>query len=398
MRRVSIIFFAQTTLIGLSVLSISASSAEQPKSESAPPAPLINTPAPPKDAKVNGVPPRQLEIYTFLKLLAKTERIFVAEVGSERDGFVSLKISKYIKNPAVKDIHPDLAKRAADRLAKEIAGTQKEDVLPAISEIAPLRLAVTMGFKLPAQGTTAIFFVWDRVVDSEKGEITYRADHPQNIYDIELLPQVQSGVDFPRAISERRFLREWDKNMAILTARFAADLALKKSPSGNSDKGLSVRAHKTVLSVRNDNSFLMTGILENSESREQSIYDGPAGAWGVRLRKKDAPADSGWVLRLPAKDNIVSVDATLLEMLDITDFSTVFGRKSLSKELLFEADSFPVLRTLDGDYVLNVFYSSKRDGKDILEDKTAWTGTVISPDVILKFGQSIEPAKKDSEK
>jgi len=76
----------------------------------------------------------------------------------------------------------------------------------------------------------------------------------------------------------------------------------------------------------------------------------------------------------------------VLEITDVTDFSTLKDGGMFSKELFFDAAQFPQLKSLSGEYVLNVFYASQRDGGDSLE-KAAWTGTVMSLDVTLKFEQ-----------
>src|SRR4051812_42165413 len=138
-------------------------------------------PAVPDAPKTAPAAPPPLEIYNFSELLAKADRIVLAEVGAEADGFITLINPQYLKAPKrdPKQVDPDMLKRAADLLADE-----KAKVAPAAPKgPQPLRIAVAKGQKLPQAGTQSIFFLWDKLPDSEKGELTYKAAHPQNVYD-----------------------------------------------------------------------------------------------------------------------------------------------------------------------------------------------------------------------
>jgi len=336
-----------------------------------------------------------LAFYTFAELLAKAERIVIAEVGPEQDGASVLLVRETLKAPEndPKAVEPELMKRAAELLAND------KLELPPLKPPASLR-AKAENLRLPAEGTQAIFFLWDKLPGDAKPGPAYRVAHPQCVYEIELLEQVRAGVARPRSVADGRYLREWDKQMAARARQRQANEALLKMKGGDPVMGLRVRALRPTLSLRGDNSFAITVRVENTRSREQLIYDGPGGGYGVLIRPKNA---SGDMTRFPAvrEVGIVSpearglalrqasgssgTDSTVLNLADETDFTSVRGDSFVPKELFFDAKEFPALRRLEGAFTVAVFFSTEQDGRGLELAGPVWTGVMVSEEVPLQF-------------
>jgi hypothetical protein len=331
-------------------------------------------------AEIKNDPSRGISFYNLFDLVGKADLIMVAEIGATADGVTSLAVHQSLKTPRkdARNVDPEVLKRAADLLADD-----KLD-LPPLAAKAPgaVKVTVERGMKLPPQGTQALFFLWEK----GEGGLGYRVGHPQCIYDAELLPQVKGAIDQPRSAADGRFLRDWDRQMAERTRQRAADQAFLRAKSGNVEMGMQIKATRPALALRGDNSFSVSAVLENTFPREQSVYDGPAGGYGVRLRPKGAEPEAGMILRVTLTNVVAGMDNSVLDITDATDFTSLSGNSTMSKELYLDAKLFPVLKTLNGEYILSVFFTTQQDGKGVLE-KTAWTGTLISEEIPLKFEQ-----------
>jgi hypothetical protein len=322
------------------------------------------------------------EIYTFAELLAKAERIVAADVGATKDGVASLVVRETIKAPenAPKYVSPERLKRAADMLADE---NLKLPALPA-DDKPPLMLRVHFqSVTAPREGTQAVFFLWERENAQGAGQTVYRIGHPQNVYDLEVLPVVKAGYGRPRSIADGRYLREWDRQAAERRRLSATGGQLLKAKGGETVMGLRLVARRPILSLRGNNSFGVTAVLENTRSRAQAVYDGPGGGYGVLLRPKDGSETEPVVLKQSTK--ALGADTAVLNIADLTDFATISAEGSVAKELFFDAQENPVLTTLSGDYKLAIFYCSSQDGKGLDVGSPVWTGTIISEEVPVHF-------------
>lgn len=325
-------------------------------------------------------PPQPQVFYNFAELLAKAERIVVAEIGPRQDGANILLVRETIKAPEndPKYIGPEKLKRAAELLAND-----KLD-LPPLK--VPERLRVTSAhLRLPPEGTPAIFFLWDPQPRGPQGEPAYLVAHPQCLYELELLAQVKAGAARPRSVADGRYLREWDKEMAARTRQHEAEEALLKMKGGDPVMGLRLSALRPKLSLRRDNSFSVLARVDNTRARSQLIYDGPARGYGVLLRKKGAAGEAGAALILRQTTRNSGTDSAVLNLADENDFTAVKGESFLAKELFFDAKDFPVLRGLEGQYNLAVFFSTAQDGKGLNLDGPVWNGTMVSEEVPLQF-------------
>ena len=335
----------------------------------------------------------RLEFYNQSELTAKAERIVVADIGAPGEESVELKVHQTLKAPeiAAKYVDPDRMKRAADLLEQP----EKANLPPLAPARAPVALKVTVDkkMKLPPQGTQAIFFLWERM--GKLGETTYRVSHPQCIYDVDLLTQVQAGLNRPRALSDGRYLREWDRQMAERVRGRDADKALLKAKGGETVMALRLRAARPALSLRGDGSFSVTALVENTRGREQAIYDGPAGGYGARLWRKGSEPSTGVVLRVTMKGLVAGMDNSILGITDPTDFAAVPASSSMSKELFFDAKTFPVLKHFTGEYMLSVFFTTAQDGAGLALDGPAWSGTMISEEAPLRFGDPAAEQKAE---
>ena len=326
-----------------------------------------------------GAARKRLEIYNFAALVSKADRIVVADVGPSKDGAFALVVRETLKAPETDSKSVDAArlKRAADLLANDKLN------LPPLAKAPPQNLTVVPeNLKLPGEGTQAIFFLWDSMGDGK-----YRLAHPQCIYDLELLPQVRVGAARPRSVADGRFLRDWDKQMAEkIRQRDAEDELLKMKP-GEEVLGLRLSMIRPALSLRGNNSFSLTAQIENTRSRDQSIYDGPAGGFGVILRPKNGGDDARpIVLRQSTKD--IGADNAVLNIADMTDFSIVRPKVAITRELFFDGQEIPALRQLQGEYIVRLFFIAQQDGRGLDLDAPAWTGSLVSEDKVLKFGTS----------
>ncbi|MCY3023374.1 MAG: hypothetical protein NTW87_30715 [Planctomycetota bacterium] len=329
--------------------------------------------------------PQALPVYTFAELLAKAERIVVADVGQTKDGVATLVVRETLKAPEndAKYMEPERLKRAADLLSND-----KLDLppLPPRPQAPASVRAVIEGARLPPEGTQAIFFLWDKVGGASGQEQAYRVAHPQCLYDMEVVAQVRAAIARPRSVADGRYLREWDRDMAARARARQANEALLKAKGGDVVMGLRIVAAGPMLSLRGDNSFSVTARIENTRSREQAIYDGPMGGYGVLLRPKGAQPGAGIVLHKPV--STLGADTAVLGIADLIDFATVKGSGVLTKELFFDAKECPVLRGLEGEHTVSAFFSTTQDGRGLDLGAPVWTGTLVSEEVPLQFQKS----------
>lgn len=338
------------------------------------------------EARTERPRPQPLAFYTFAELLDKAERIVLAEVGPAQEGRSVLLVRETLKAPEndAKYLETERLKRAA-----ELLGNDKLDPSP---PKLPARIkAVAEDLRLPPEGTQAVFFLWERAAGEGQTEPAYRLAHPQCIYDSELLPQVRAGVGRPRSVADGRYLREWDKQMAARARQRQANEGLLKMQGGETVRGLRLRALRPALSLRRDNSFSVTARVENARGRDQLLYNGPGGGYGVLLRPKNGEAGAGVVLRQTAGS--MGADSAVLNLPDITDFATVQGEAFLAKELFFDAKEHLALRGLDGEYTVAVFLSSEQDGRGLELTAPVWTGTLVSEEAPLRFVAQPKPAR-----
>jgi hypothetical protein len=321
---------------------------------------------------------KRLEIYNFASLVTKADRIVVADVGTSKDGVVALVVRETLKAPETdaKSVDAARLKRAADLLANEKLN------LPPLPKAPQNLTVVPENLKLPGEGTQAIFFLWDSM-----GEGKYRLAHPQCIYDLELLPQVRVGAARPRSVADGRFLRDWDKQMAEKLRQRDSEDELVKMKGGEEIQGLKLTMLRPALSLRGNNSFSVTAQVENTRTREQCIYDGPAGGFGVILRPKNGNDDTRpIVLRQSTKD--IGADNAVLNIADMTDFSIVRANAAITRELYFDGKEIPALRQLNGEYLVRLFFITQQDGRGLDLDAPVWTGSLVSEDKMMKFGTS----------
>jgi hypothetical protein len=333
----------------------------------------------------DGSRPQPLTFYTFAELLAKAERVVVAEVGPAQDGAAVLLVRETLKalENDPKYLEAERLKRAAELLAND-----KLNVSP---PKPPARIrAVGEQLRLPPEGTQAIFFLWDRVAEEGKAGPAYRLAHPQCIYDIELLEQVKAGAARPRAVADGRYLRDWDREMARRARQRQANEALFKLKAGDAVMGLRLGMPRAALAMRGDNSFSVAVRVENTRARDQAVYNGPAGGYGVLLRPKKEGLASVVVRQSSAN---MGTDNAVLNIADEADFTTVGGNGFLAKELFFDAKDYPGLRGLDGEYAVSVFFSTEQDGKGLDLGAPVWTGAMVSEEVPLAF-QARAPEKR----
>jgi hypothetical protein len=332
------------------------------------------------------VKPRQVEIYSFAELVKKADQIVVAEVGPTTDGVTALTVQQVLKAPRrdPKQVDPETIKRA-EALLKD----DKLELPP--PQPKPLKIAADKALKLPAPGTQAIFFLWEKLPVA--GETTvYQINHPQSIYDAELLSVVRLGTNEPRKIPEGRYLRDWDRRMAERLKERQSEEALAKLPGGEIVMGLRIKAMAVTPSVRGNNSFGVRAVIENTRKKEQMIYDGPAGGFGAILRPA-AGEGNPITLRLSMKTLAEGTDRGVINIADAMDFATVPGDSTFAKELFFDAKEFAVLKELRGDYLVSVFYASSADGKSAELETAGWTGAIVSEPVALHFGEARQAAK-----
>lgn len=324
-----------------------------------------------------------IDAYTFSELLSKAERIVVAEVGPMRDGELTLVVRDTIKAPELSEkyVDPDRLKRAAEMLANP---KLEAAPLPSVPKTPPSLKLILQNVAPPREGVQAVFFLWESAGGTAR-EPAYRLNHPQCMYDIELLPQIRAGAAHPRTVGDGRFLRDWDKQMAERMRQREANAALLKMKGGDVVMGLKMRAARPRLSLRGNNSFGITAVVENTRARDQAIYDGPAGGYGIAIRPKEKKADGAGAIVLRQSTKSMGADVAVLNLTDITDFSTVPHESSLSKELFFDAQEFPILTTLQGEFTVSVFYMSTQDGHGLDIGAPVWTGAMISEEVPLKF-------------
>ena len=323
---------------------------------------------------------KTISYYTFFELLNRSERIVYAEVTKDKDGNTALKVQQSLKAlpwVAPKKADPDAVKRAAQRLAND----KVELPPPAPPAAAPQEVISVVPEKsipIPPEGTLAIFFLWEHTAP---GEAVYRITHPQSVYDADLLPQVKLGANRPRSVADGRYLREWDHQMAMRARQREADKALETQKGGETVMGLRLWALRPQVSVRHDNSFSITAKIENTHAKEQAVYDGPAGAFAVRLRPKNGGATT--VLHMTIVN--ANVDSTVLSITDALDFTTVPRESSITKELFFDAKEVKGLGALNGEYAVSTIYSSAFDGSGLDIGTPVWTGTMVSEEVPITF-------------
>jgi hypothetical protein len=329
----------------------------------------------------------ELDGYNVAKLLAKAERIVIAEIGPTWGDNVTLHVQETLKAP---ELDPKYVPPEAFKRAEALLGAAKGESAPPPTKVEPPRtvfVQVSKETRLPPQGNQALFFLWEKVPAAKEAPATphYALSHPQNVYDpASALPQVRLGLSNPRSVADGRFLRDWDAKLAARAQERAANRALISGPSGEVVLGLKLTAVRPTISLRADNSFYVSAHIENTLNHDLQIYDGPAGGYGVVLRPKAGTPDSALVLRLHR--GVEGVDRKTLDIIDATDFANIHHHGAIDKELFADAKLFPALAKLKGEYTLRVFYVSDRDGRDAeILDIPAWTGTLISPELTLVF-------------
>ena len=336
-----------------------------------------------------------IEIYNFLQLIDKAERIVLGEIGERKDGRVTISTLETLKEPARQNregqkISPEAYALAEERLKNDKAGATgggKDAQKEQDKKETGLTLLVNAEMRLPPAGVQALFFLWhtEKTEDDAAGTFTIR--HPQCIYDANLLPQVRAAIFKPRSISDGRYLRDWDRRAADKLAQRKADDELKHLPAGETVLGMRLDCVRPQLALRGDNSFLVKTNLNNIFGKELLVYDGPAGAYGAILRAKDAPPEKSIVLRLGGFEGI---DPVALNVTTLLDFESIQGNQLLSREHVFDVQKFPILKTLSGTYLLKMFYINTHDGiikqrpKEGLESP-AWTGTLITKEASIEF-------------
>lgn len=226
-----------------------------------------------------------------------------------------------------------------------------------------------------------IFFLWESIEAPAPDAVAYRANHPQNLYDIEVLPEVRAGVSRPRAVGDGRYLRAWDREMAAKLRQREAEEAIVTSKGGEESNGLKLVAGKVSMALRRDNSFSIPAKIQNLRERDQALYDGPEGGFGVVL----LPAKGGDAILLRITSRNLLADAAVLGIADITDFAVISQVTHFQKELFFDAREFPVLGRISGDYTAKIFYSSVQDGRGVDVGAPVWTGKLIAEPVPITF-------------
>jgi len=355
------------------------------------PAPGPNTTPPASEKPARA----RTQIYTFQELLSKSERIIVADVGATRDGLTKLTVRETIKAPASdkKIVSNDKRKRAADLLNDPaIGGGKNQPGVAAALADAPGPSAVYVraeNLTLPREGIQVLLFLWDTIEPPTADSVAYKAGHPQNIYDLDVAPEVRAAANRPRSVGDGRFLRAWDREMAFKLRQREADEALLAQKGGEENGGLKLRAIRPALSLRGGNSFAVTADFENLRAREQAMYDGPAGGYGVVLMpaadnpdKLDKENDA-LILRLSSRALIA--DTGVLAISDLTDFATLSPQGRFTKELFFDAKDFPVLERLKGAYRLKILFSSSHDGRGLDIGAPVWTGSLLSEELPIIF-------------
>lgn len=342
-------------------------------------------------------PRARTEIYNFQELLSRSERIVVADVGATRDGLTKLSVRETIKAPASdkKIVSSDKRKRASDLLNEAgpaPSGKNATGVAAALAD-APGPSAVYVraeNLTLPREGVQVLLFLWDTIEAPSADSVAYRASHPQNVYDLEVAPEVRAAANRPRSVGDGRFLRAWDREMAFKLRQREADETLLAQKGGEEAGGLKLRAVRPALSLRGGNSFAVTADFENLRAREQALYDGPAGGYGVVLIPVEGEAvaagekaPEALILRISSRGLIA--DTSVLAISDITDFASISPQSHFTKELFFDARDFPILERLKGTYKLKVLFSSAHDGRGLDIGAPVWTGSLLSEELPIIF-------------
>jgi len=324
------------------------------------------------------------DVFNFADLVAKSERIVLAEVQGSKAGQVTLLVRELIKGPEndARYVDPDRLKRAAELLNNDKV---ELPALPAAKKAPALLRLALQNIAAPREGVQALFFLWERAEGYSDREPVYRLTHPQNMYDVELLPQVKAGVSRPRSVSDGRFLRDWDKLMSDRKKQKTANQEIASLKVGEVVLGLRIKAARPVLSLRGNNSFGIAAIIENVRGRDQDVYDGPAGGYGVVIRATGDTAVPGLPLVLRQSTKALGADLAVLNFTDMTDFTTVPRDSSISKELFFDSQDFPILTTIKNDCTVSVFFTSHQSGKGLEIASPVWTGTLVSEELPLRF-------------
>lgn len=356
-------------------------------------------PAPETPVKPAPAASEVIKIYSVADLLAQGETILTAEVGESTPDGTQLKVLQMLKGPPDELLGQmnaaDRQKRADELLKREAdareAAVKNPKNTPAIGDdpVAALpKIAVLRAEKvpLPEKGTQWLFILWDRAAPTKDFPIRYKTGHPQCVYDVALAPEVKLVLSRRRPEDSRRYLREWDQEMAKRLDQRKDDEALKTMPAGNLESGLTLKVLRPRASVRGDNSFDATARFENSRSYDQAFYDGLLSGFGARLRRKGDPVEKTIVIRATNKSLTGPVDQATLGLVDEGDFSTIATKATYSKELHFDAKDHPELNGLDGEYVISIFYISTQTGKGLENLQAApWTGTLMSNDEAITF-------------
>lgn len=354
------------------------------------------------------------QIYPVAELLGQAETIVIAEIGETSIDGTQLKVQQVLKGPpdellgtlnandrqrrAEELLKREAAEREAAKKNPKAAPTVPQDPVDALPQIG---VVCADRARLPAKGEVALFMLWEREKPTKELPIRYKIAHPQCVYDPkEVGAHVKVALQRRRPEDSTRYLRGWDAEMAAKLALRRGEDALRQMPAGNLESGLTLKVLRPKVSMSGDHSFNVTALFENSRSYDQAFYDGLVSGFGVRLRRKDDPADKAIVIRASNRQLTGPVDSATLNLVDEGDFSTIPSKANYSKEIRFDAKDLPELAGLNGEYVINLFYISTQTGKGLENLEAApWTGTLMSNDAALVFkpNTAAVPAKPDKQ-
>ena len=351
------------------------------------------------------------KIHSVYELIGIAELVLVAEIGDATVEGTKLRAIEVLRSPPKEVLGPafvaEQQKRALALLDAEATHRERLKKDPKATRLAvplipialpPLAVIPHEKIPLPRKGTQVLLVLWEREQGTQETPLRYRAAHPQCVYDVNVAPQVRLALERRRPEDNTRYLREMDAQLARKLELRTGDEALKKVPAGNVHAGLKLKALRMRSSVREDGTFDVMVRFQNLRSYDQAVYDGMLSGFGVRLRRKDDPLEKALLVRATYKGLTGDVDAATLAILDAEDFLSVpkaDGEKpgELSKELHFSAADLPKLKSLDGAYVLNVFYENTKSGEGVHDLPAApWLGTVVSDDIPALFGKGAATA------
>jgi hypothetical protein len=351
----------------------------------------------------------EFRIRTYTELLARAEVILVGEIGDAGAEGVSVKVREWLKGPP-QDIEkkwtePFQIKRASDLLEQESKAIQdrkngkapvkNQPAAPAPKYNLPLSVLVENPKTAPQKGATVLLFLWDRLDGTVNQPLRYQLNHPQNVYEEELAQQVKVELGRERTARRKEYLREWDRKMALRISQRSLDTEIRALEAGKPAQGLQLKLTRAVRSLRNDNSLQTTVKFSNLRTSDQSIYDGPLTGFGARIRRKGDAPDRAVILWAQQRRITDGMDPAVLGILDANDFARIAKEGELSREVVFDANDHPELTGLDGECIVNIFYTNDKAMKDMDELLgQTWKGLAISDDVTVVFkSQSAVPVE-----